>query len=423
MKNWRITLSLFLIYFLFAILLNSVGTVILQVIHQYDVSKPAASILEAFKDLSIAGVSFIAASFLPRVGYRRSMLIALALMAFASAAMPLAPGFFTTKMFFMCAGMSFALVKVSVYSAIGLLTEDEKGHAQMMNLLEGTFMVGVLSGYWLFSAFIDSNDPHSPSWLGVYWVLCGLCVVIFLLLFGAELDESQARAPEGHDGSEAQGFLAMLGLLARPVVYVFLISAFLSVLIEQGVTSWLPTFNNEILKLPLAMSVQVTSILAASTAIGRLSFGMLVRKISWYALLNICVIAMGVLVVLTLPLASGLAAGQVSGWAHAPVAAFIFPLIGLFMAPIYPVINSLILSALPKHRHAAMTGLIVIFSALGGTSGSLVTAAAFARLGGEVAFYLTLVPMVIILAALFFFRRELDKGNVMAVPQARAAMP
>jgi hypothetical protein len=76
------------------------------------------------------------------------------------------------------------------------------------------------------------------------------------------------------------------------------------------------------------------------------------------------------------------------------------------------VINSLILSALPKHRHAAMTGLIVIFSALGGTSGSLVTAAAFARLGGEVAFYLTLLPMAIILAALFMFRRELNRGHV-----------
>ncbi len=408
-KNWRITLSLFLIYFLFAILLNSVGTVILQVIHHYDVSKPGASILEAFKDLSIAAVSFVAAAFLPRVGYRNSMLIALAVMGAACVAMPLLPSFLTTKLFFMCAGMSFALVKVSVYSSIGLLTRDQKEHAQLMNLLEGFFMVGVLSGYWLFSAFIDSEHDKSAGWLGVYWVLAGLCLVIFLLLSGAELDESQAK-PE--QLQESQGFFLMLGLLAKPIVYVFLLSAFLSVLIEQGVTSWLPTFNNEILRLPMAMSVQVTSILAASTAIGRLSFGLLVRKISWYALLNICVIAMAVLVLLTLPLARGLAPGQVTGWAGAPLAAFVFPLIGLFMAPIYPVINSLILSALPKHQHSAMTGLIVIFSALGGTTGSLITGFAFARLSGEVAFYLTLVPMSVILLALFLFRRELDRRMV-----------
>lgn len=409
MKNWRIKLSLFLIYFLFAILLNSVGTVILQVIHSYDVSKPSASILEAFKDLTIAGVSFLAAAFLPSVGYRRSMLIALAIMTCACAAMPLLPSFLTTKLFFMCAGMSFALVKVSVYSSIGLLTSGQKEHGQFMNIVEGLFMVGVLSGYWLFSAFIDSADAKSQNWLHVYWVLAGLSASIFVLLFGAKLDESEAKPETPQD---AKGFLLMLTLFGKPVVYIFLISAFLSVLIEQGVTSWLPTFNNEIMKLPLAMSVQMTSILATSTAIGRLSFGFLMKKISWYALLNTCVVSMGVLVVLTLPLTRDIFAGSVSDWSNAPPAAYIFPLIGLFMAPIYPVINSLILSALPKHHHSAMTGLIVIFSALGGTTGSLITGFVFAKLSGQTAFYLTLVPLTIILIALFFFRRELDRRHV-----------
>ncbi|HSY30215.1 MAG TPA: MFS transporter, partial [Burkholderiaceae bacterium] len=136
------------------------------------------------------------------------------------------------------------------------------------------------------------------------------------------------------------------------------------------------------------------------------------KKISWYALLNACVIAMGILVILTLPLTRGIVTGSVNSWSNAPPAAYIFPLIGLFMAPIYPVINSLILSALPKHHHSAMTGLIVIFSALGGTTGSLITGFAFAKLSGQTAFYLTLVPLSIILLALFFFRRELDRRHV-----------
>jgi len=80
MKNSRIGIALFLIYFLFAMLLNSVGTVILQVINSFDVSKSDASILEAFKDLSIAAASFLGAAFLPRLGYKKSILIALGLM-------------------------------------------------------------------------------------------------------------------------------------------------------------------------------------------------------------------------------------------------------------------------------------------------------------------------------------------------------
>jgi fucose permease len=413
MKNWRITISIFLLYFLFAILLNSVGTVILQVIHSFNVDKPNASILEAFKDLSIAGASFLAAAFLPRIGYKKSMLIALAIMAFACVGMPLLPAFITTKLFFMCCGISFALVKVSVYSTIGLITNNAKQHAQYMNMLEGTFMLGVLSGYWLFSAFFDSSDPQSQTWLQVYWLLAATCTCLFILLAGSHLDESEAKLTpvislKGHIKLNDDGFMSMFKLLTKPIVYVFLISAFLSVLVEQGITSWLPTFNNEIMKLPLSLSVQITSILAASTAIGRMGFGLLLKKIDWYTLLALCLTCMGLLVLLTLPLTRGIDASTVTGWHNAPLAAFIFPLIGLFMAPIYPVINSLILSALPKYQHSPMTGLIVIFSALGGTTGSLITGFVFAHFSGQTAFYLTLIPLCIMLPTLFMLKRELS---------------
>ena len=52
MSNWKIKLSLFPNYFVFAILLNSVGTVILQVQHNFNVSESSAGILEAFKNLN-----------------------------------------------------------------------------------------------------------------------------------------------------------------------------------------------------------------------------------------------------------------------------------------------------------------------------------------------------------------------------------
>ena len=79
MHQFRIKLSLFLNYFVFAILLNSVGTVILQVQYNFDVSKSGASVLEAFKDLSIAITSFLIAAYVNKLGYKRTMQIALAL--------------------------------------------------------------------------------------------------------------------------------------------------------------------------------------------------------------------------------------------------------------------------------------------------------------------------------------------------------
>jgi fucose permease len=211
----------------------------------------------------------------------------------------------------------------------------------------------------------------------------------------------------------------MFKLLARPLVYCFLISAFLYVLIEQSFGTWLPTFNREILKLPNTMSVQLASILAGATAIGRIGAGVVLRRVPWFVLLNVCVLSMGLLVILTLPLASSVVARPGVGWFNAPVAAYVIPLIGLLMAPIYPVINSVALSSLPKPLHAAMTGLIVVFSALGGTVGSRITAIVFSRFDGIRAFYFSLVPMLLLLLALFLFRRETERtemANAVTIP-------
>ncbi len=201
----------------------------------------------------------------------------------------------------------------------------------------------------------------------------------------------------------------MLQLFFKPLVCVFVLTAFLYVLIEQSVGTWLPTFNNEILKLPLAMSVQVGSIFAACLAIGRLSAGVILRRLNWYPVMNACVLGMAAVVLLVLPLTRDIVADPNVTWANAPLATFLFPLIGLFMAPIYPGINSVMLSSLPTNQHSAMTGLLVIFSALGGTTGSMVTGHVCGDAGGRDAFYLTLVPISLVLVTLYFFKRQVDR--------------
>ncbi|MBX9403373.1 MFS transporter [Lysobacter sp. BMK333-48F3] len=400
-------LAMILTYMVFGILLNSVGTVILQSIQGFGIDKGQASILEAFKDLPIAIVSFLTAALMPRLGYRRAMMLGLALVGAACALMPLLASFWMTKLLFAATGMAFALVKVSVYSSIGLLTEGKQQHASLTSTIEGWFMVGVLAGYWIFAWFIDPQSPGDPVWLRVYWLLAAVCAAIVLLLAGSHLDERAAR--DGHAAGDS--FLDMFRLVAQPLVAVFLASAFLYVLIEQSVGTWLPTFNREILHLPTTMSVQAASIFAVSLALGRLGAGLALRRVPWHWLLMTCVAAMAALVVVALPLAGDARPNPAMTWAHAPLAAYVFPLIGLFMAPIYPAINSVVLSSLPKSRHAAMTGLIVVFSALGGTTGSFITGQLFARIGGGTAFYLSLLPMALLLLAIALLKRQSGRAE------------
>ena len=402
MATLRIRLSLLLTYFVFAILLNSVGTVILQVIHTYQISKSAASVLEGFKDIPIAVVSFLIAAYLPRLGYKRALQLALTLVTAACVLMPLVPAFWTTKLLFFTVGASFALVKVSVYASIGVVTRSKAEHASLLNFIEGGFMLGVLSGYWLFSAFMDPAAPQSSGWLQVYWLLALLCAANLVLLSSTSFPTLELPAVQ----PLRQDFIAMLQLVYKPLVFVFVLSAFLYVLIEQGIGSWLPTFNNEVLALPNQLSVQLTSIFAASLALGRILAGVVLKKISWYSLLNCCLLAMALLIILTLPLTHDIHVDADVSLLSAPLAAYLFPLIGLFMAPVYPVINSVILSALPKAQHAAMTGLIVVFSALGGTTGSMVTGYTFANFNGQTAFYLCLLPLSLLLLSVGLFHRQ-----------------
>ncbi len=403
MNHWRLKLSLLLNYFVFAILLNSVGTVILQVQNNYGVSASSASVLEAFKDLTIAFVSFLVASYITRIGYKRAMLIALAVVAVACLLMPQVPAFWTTKLLFAATGASFALIKVSVFAAIGLVTRDRNEHASFMNFLESFFMIGVLSGYFLFSAFVDDTNPQSTAWLTVYYVLAAIAGLAFLLLLSTPVDESSVQHEAGKKLTDDLG--DMLRLAVTPVVLVFIMSAFIYVLMEQGIMSWLPTFNSQILKLPTSLSIQMASILAATTALGRFLAGLVLRRLSWYWLLMSCLVIAGGLVLLALPLAASVDGRSVTGWSDAPVAAFVFPMIGLFIAPIYPAINSAILSSLPLRQHGPMAGLIVIFSALGGTTGSLITGHVFEAYGGQTAFYFSLVPIGLLLVLLTVFNR------------------
>ena len=414
MQNWRIKLSLFLNYFVFAILLNSVGTVILQVQNNYHITQSSASVLEAFKDLSIAIVSFLVASYIARIGYKNSMLLALALVIIACLMMPFIGGFAMTKVLFAITGASFALIKVSVFATIGLVTSNKKDHASFMNFIESFFMIGILTGYFIFSAFVDSADPTSTSWLKVYYLLAGISAFAFLLLLSSPLDESSVKTPETKPLS--QDFIDMFKLAIRPLVLVFVISAFFYVLIEQSIMSWLPTFNNQVLHLSTALSIQMASILAASTAIGRFVAGIVLRKIHWLLVIIVCLVLAAILVLLVIPLASGLHTTSILNWSDAPPVAFIFPVIGLLLAPIYPAINSVILSSLPKRQHGPMSGLIVIFSALGGTTGSIITGFIFQHYGGQTAFYFSLVPISILIISLIFFNR-LQKKAAVETPQ------
>ena len=395
MQN-NIKLSLYTNYFVFAILLNSVGIVILKSQNVYGVDEVMASTLELFKDLSIAIVSFFVASQLPAIGYKKAMLAALLLVTAATLGMYFGNSFLSAKILFAAVGTSFALIKVSVYSVIGQVTNSEKEHNSLMSSIEGVFMFGIALAYFIFPAFNKDDDPN--SWLNVYPFLALLCIISFGLLYFSDTSENEASQYTGK--GYVEDFIEMIKMVKMKLVIVFVISAFLFVMIEQGIMTWLPTFYDRVMHLPENISIMMASILAISLGLGRLVAGILTKKVSWIVILVSCLIIAALFILLILPQIGKLEVGKIQSFADVPLLGFAFPVIGFFIAPIYPLINSVVLSALPKEKHSAMTGLIVIFSALGGTLGSRLIGWLFKTVGGDLAFYYTLIPIAGLLVSL-----------------------
>ncbi len=405
MKNLKIKISLYINYFVFAILLNSVGIVISKSINVYGVTESTASVLEGFKDLPIAIVAFLIASFLPRFGYKKAMLIALGLVMFGCLSMYMGNTFQFTKLLFFTVGVSFAVIKLSVYTLIGVITETKKEHASMMSSIEGFFMIGIAAAYFIFPFFYSDVDPN--AWLNVYLflaVLIGLSFA-FLLFSSFELNVEKAGNSLKEDLTES------VQLFKNPLVLVFIFAAFFFVMIEQGIMTWLPRFNQKIFSFSEVLSVQMASILALTLAAGRYLAGWFTKRISWFYLVVFCSIVSIILLGLILP---QLKTGEsevtiIEKLSNVPFLGLALPIIGLFIAPIYPLLNSTVLSNLEKKLHSSMSGLIIVFSALGGTLGSMIVGRLFHSIGGVNAFYFLIIPLVLLIVCVTMINKMTNK--------------
>ncbi|MGD8777558.1 MAG: MFS transporter [Ignavibacteria bacterium] len=326
MSRWKIKISLFLSYFVLAILLNTVGIVIAQVIEDYNVSRLTAGTLEAFKDLSIMFVSFVLASFVPKFGYRRTLIYGLIALTFGCMIIASITEYWSAPVLYAITGSSFALMKVSVYSTVGLITKTQKDHTGFMNILEGIFMTGSLTGPLIFSVMISLSH-----WNNTYWVIAVFTVISLVLILFTELDESQVK-----EEAKESSFIKMFALLKYPMVWVFIICAFLYVMIEQSFGTWLPTFNKEIFKLTSAQSASFLSIYAGSIAASRFLAGYLSKRFSWLSIQLFYLVGAFLLTLIILIQTIGFRASGHENWYQAPPLAFVFSMVGFFYRPNLP---------------------------------------------------------------------------------------
>ncbi|MDG4653623.1 MFS transporter [Chryseobacterium arthrosphaerae] len=357
----KISLPLKLTFLIFSMVLNCMGLIILQ-LADANITYGELGFLESFKDLPIAFISLFAVSFINKTGAKKALILALAIVGVCSCLLPFVEVFWFYKLWFAIIGACFAIGKICVFGIIRNNISDEKSLAKTMNSVEASFMIGIFvvnTGFgWLISS------PYSEFWKFGFLLIAVLSAITIFLLSKAPISEAQPL--------ENKNIFSELSGFTTPAVALFLAVIFCIVFVEQGFNSWLPSFYKNHLKVNSFFALQATSFLSLFSYAGRTVTANIIRRFSLPGYYITCMI----FIILLLITIVGI---QYFDSEDSRLILFLFPVIGLFLSPLYPVINSKMIAQVDKEKINLFTSLIVIFSSLGSSVSSIIMAVLFGK--------------------------------------------
>lgn len=376
-------------FFLFSMLLNCMGIVILKYSGTY-ISYQKLGFLEFFKDLPIAIISLFSVNLINRLGTKKSLLFALILVFLCCVALPLVSEFWFFKVWFALIGSSFAFAKISVFGIIRNNIQSEKELSKIMNRVESAFMIGIFlvnTGFgWLLSS------RYEMYWKFGFW---GIALISLITIWYVSKNEYQENKEKS-----SLDLSYLKSIFNYQNLYFFLI-LFLIVMLEQCFNSWLPTFYKKNLGVNSFFALQASAFLALFSFIGRYYTSYIIVKFNWYRYVLFCLI-MALFVVLIIQ------AMMYSVENYLILIMILFPCIGLFLSPLYPLYNSKILMRTGKEKVNLLVSCIMIFSSIGSSFGSMGISLLFQhKLDNNFVLFLS-IPLLIILGVTIIFSRKLN---------------
>lgn len=351
-KQPNISLPLKLTFLIFSMVLNCMGIVIIQLSEQ-KITYDKLGFLDSFKDLPIALFSLFAVNFISRFGTKKSLIFALMLVGICSLFLPFVEVFWFYKLWFAIIGTCFAIGKICVYGIIRNNMTEEKSLAKTMNSVEASFMIGIFTVNTGFGWLISSQ-------FGEYWkfgfmfisLISFITVYLFMKIKIAEPQNKSTRIFPDLSGFGKKRFILFFGV------------SFFIIFIEQSFNSWLPAFYKDHLKVNSFFALQASSFLALFSYTGRTITSKIIQRFPLSKYFMTCVMMIIFLLII-------ISVIQFYFSENARVLLFMFPVIGLFLAPLYPLINSKMIVQIDKDKINTFTSLIVIVSSVSSSINSI----------------------------------------------------
>ncbi|MDQ0594447.1 fucose permease [Chryseobacterium ginsenosidimutans] len=383
----KISLPLKLTFLIFSMVLNCMGIVILQ-LSEAKITYEKLGFLESFKDLPIAFISLFAVNFISKFGTKKSLILALTIVGICSLILPFVEVFWFYKLWFAIIGTCFAIGKICVFGIIRNNISDEKSLAKTMNSVEASFMIGVFVVNIGFGWIISSK--FSEFWKFGFLSISVLSAIAIFLFLRLPISEPIK--------SEKENIIKDLSTLINPLLIIFLAVIFSIVFVEQSFNSWLPSFYKNHLKVNSFFALQASSFLSLFSYIGRTITANIIQRFSLSKYYILCLS----LIVLVLIIIIGI---QFFDTVDSKLLLFLFPVIGLFLSPLYPVINSKMIARIDKAKANLFTSLIVIFSSLGSSVSSIIMAILFAnQMLNFYSLYILVAVIAVFTISLIYFK-------------------
>jgi DHA1 family quinolone resistance protein-like MFS transporter len=340
-----------LMFLMFAMTTDAVGSVIPKLIEEYKLSLTAAGAFH-YVPMTAIGIGALLLGFLAdRLGRKTTIVAGLVLYGLSS----LLFAFGNTFGFFVgllaMSGLGISVFKIGALALIGDISKSTTQHTSTMNLVEGFFGVGAMIGPAIVATLIAAG----MSWKWLYVIAAVMCAVLTAIALAV-------RYPQVHAHStEAINFSRTLKMMANPYALGFSLLIMLYVAVEVAIYVWMPTYLKSYSGSAVWLATYALAIFFVLRAAGRFLGAWLLSRVQWTTAL--AVMSCAIFLCFAGSLIGGVAAGV-----------YLLPLSGLFMSVMYPTINSKGISCFAKVEHGAVAGVILFFTALSAAAGPLAMA-------------------------------------------------
>lgn len=342
-----------LMFLMFAMTSDAVGSVIPRVLEEYKLSLKAASAFHYAPMVAIA-IGALSLGFLAdRLGRRRTIVLGLALYGVSSLLFALGNAFLQFVALLAVSGLGISIFKIGALALIGDISRDNREHTRVMNTVEGFFGVGAIIGPAIVAVLLSRGF----SWKWLYVCAAVICFILLAVALAARYP-----AVKKTQETEPIDLARTLRLMRDPYALGFSLLIMLYVAVEVAIYVWMPTYLEDYHGAYAWLPLYALTLFFVLRAAGRFIGIWLLQRYRWNHILAVFGVAI-------------FACFGGSLWFGVDAGAWLLPASGLFMSMIYPTLNSKGISGFQADAQGAVAGVILFFTAVAAAAGPLAMAA------------------------------------------------